>query len=199
MIGNVIGVIYEGIFCFFKYGAWETHTVAVWGPFCIIYGVGAVLLYVCSVYLENKHIALRFSVYALSATFVEYISGALLRYGLNMRAWNYDGLFLNVKGIICLKMTLVWGLAGILFAHYCVPFFERLFEKMQGKVWRIICVCLSVFMTVNLSLTTVCIVRWSQRHKGAVSANRAEQFLDEKYNDDFMKNRFCEWQFLDEV
>lgn len=45
MIGSVLGVILEGIWCLIRAGHWETHVVSMWGPFCIIYGFGAVGLY----------------------------------------------------------------------------------------------------------------------------------------------------------
>lgn len=197
IFGSLFGVVFEGFFCLFKYGAWETHVVSVWGPFCIIYGIGAVLLYVCSVRFESKNILARFLSYAVIASAVEYLCGVILKYGLNMEAWNYSGNFWNIDGIICLKMTLVWGSAGILFSRYAVPSLEKVFAKMEGKGWKIACTCFSVFMAINLTLTGVCIVRWAQRHKEDVADNRVEEYIDEKYNDTYMQTRFMEWRFLD--
>ena len=45
MISNVLGVILEGLWCLIRTGYWETHVVSMWGPFCIIYGFGAVGFY----------------------------------------------------------------------------------------------------------------------------------------------------------
>lgn len=135
--------------------------------------------------------------YSLIATVVEYISGALLLYGLNMKAWDYSGEFLNLQGIICLKMTVIWGAAGLLFEKYIVPYLDKFFADAEGGLCRILTVILSVFMAVNLSFTAVCIVRWADRHKNIPPENQTEEFIDEKYNDEYMQNRFCEWRFLD--
>ena len=54
MIGNILGVILEGIWCVIRNGRWETHVVTIWGPFCLIYGVGAVGGYLASALLSDK-------------------------------------------------------------------------------------------------------------------------------------------------
>lgn len=135
IFGSLLGVLLEGLFCLFRKGAWETHVVSVWGPFCIIYGLGAAVLYVCAVLLENKNIALRFTAYAVIATVVEYFCGALLKYGLNMRAWDYEGLFLNIDGLVCLTSALSWGALGLLFEKFAVPQIDKIALKMNSRGW----------------------------------------------------------------
>lgn len=197
IVGSLIGVVFEGFFCLINYGAWETHVVSMWGPFCIIYGIGAAGMYIGAVLLENKGVLYKFTMYAVIATIVEYICGALLKYGLNMEAWNYDGQLLNIDGIVCLKMSLMWGLMGVLFASLLVPPLEKAFLKLEGKGWKLICALFSVFMAVNLSLTAVCILRWAERRVEAVPNNSVEAYVDKRYDDAYMQERFCEWRFLD--
>ena len=72
MIGSVLGVILEGIWCLIRAGHWETHVVSMWGPFCIIYGFGAVGLYLGSVRLKNKSRVTQFLVFSLIAAVFEY-------------------------------------------------------------------------------------------------------------------------------
>ncbi|MFR1518689.1 MAG: putative ABC transporter permease [Clostridia bacterium] len=195
--GSLLGVLIEGVFCVFRYGHWETHTVAVWGPFCIIYGIGAVVLYIGAVLLEGKSYILQFVIFTFAATVIEYLCGALLKYGLHMRAWDYSKEFLNIDGIISPAFTVVWGLAGLAFSKWFVPVLRTLFSKMHGMGWEIACICLSVFMAVNLLVTSLCIFRWSQRHRGIAPRNSIEQYIDETWNDSRMLRRFCEWRFID--
>jgi uncharacterized membrane protein len=196
--GSLLGVLLEGVFCLLRYGRWQTHTVAVWGPFCIIYGIGAVILYVGAILMEGKNKAVQFVLFALTATVVEYLCGALLKYGLQMRAWDYSGEFLNIDGLVCPSFTVAWGIAGVAFAQWGVPVLRGLFSKMNGVGWRIACIGLSVFMAVNLLITSVCILRWSQRHRGIAPRNQAERFIDETWNDGRMQKRFCEWRFIED-
>lgn len=198
MFGSVLGVLLEGFFCLFHYGHWETHVVSVWGPFCIIYGFGAAGLYIGAVLMEKKNSITQFIVFSLIATGIEYICGAVLKYGLGMKAWDYGGKFLSIDGLICFQMTIIWGLLGVLFSKYAIHYLDKIFNKMEHKKWKVICSCLSVFMAINLSLTVVAITRWSARHYGAEPVNRIEIMSDKIYNDEVMEKRFVEWRFIDD-
>lgn len=197
MAGNILGVIIEGIFCVIHYGHWETHTVTIWGPFCLLYGIGAVLFFIGAVCLEKKSKVIQFIVFSVAATIVEFVCGVLLKYGLRMKAWDYSNEFLNFKGLICLKFTLVWGIAGVIFSAFCINPLNIIFAKMTNVVWKYACTFASIFMAVNLLSTAACIARWSDRHFGAVPHNRIEQLIDEKWNDEKMEQRFCEWRFIE--
>lgn len=198
MAGSLLGVLIEGVFCVFCNGHWETHTVAVWGPFCLIYGVGTVVLYVGSVMMKGKNYIYQFVVFASVTTVVEYLCGALLKYGLHMRAWDYSSKFLNIDGLVCPTFMIVWGIAGVVFSKWCVPVLKKLFSKMNGGTWNIACIGLSVFMAFNLLITSVCIVRWSQRHQGVPPRNSIERYIDKTWDDNRMQKRFCEWRFIGE-
>ncbi len=198
MFGNVLGVVLEGVWCLIRYGHWETHVVTIWGPFCLIYGIGAVGGYLASVLLSKNKVLLQFIAFAVIGTVVEYVSSLLLEYGLHMRAWDYSDHFGNVAGRVSLQMALIWGALGLMFSYLAVPLLRKLFGLMKGKPWRIAAVCVTVFMVVNITLTAICLVRWKERHEGNLPRNNVETFIDENYPDHKMETRFCEWSFLDE-
>lgn len=195
--GSLFGVLLEGTFCYFNYGHWETHVVSIWGPFCILYGIAASLFYSGSAIMEGKGKIFKFACFAILADIVEYASGALLKYGLEMRAWNYEADFMNFDGLICLKMTIVWGLAGLIFSEYLFPKINILKGKFHSKKWRIACTALSTFMLINLSLTFMCIDRWAERHAEVPAQNRFDRIIDARYGDELMQSRFCEWSFIE--
>ena len=196
VLGSVLGTVFEGVFCLFKYRRWETHTVALWGPFCVIYGIGAVILYTGAVLTEDMHIIWQFAVFALTTTAVEYIGGMLLKHGLHMIAWDYSGCALNIQGMICLKMTVVWGALGVLFAKYLVPYIKIAAKVVSGTVMKAVTCISSTAMAMDIFLTVLCIVRWSRRYFGYPPRNRLEEYFDRKYDDKWMERRFCEWKFL---
>lgn len=197
MLGNVAGVLLEGVWCFARFHRWESHVVTVWGPFCLIYGVGVVVLYIAAAKLKRYPVLVRFLAVALILDAVEYFCGWLIDVGLGMKAWDYSGEFLNLHGRICLFMTVVWGVAGLLFARFCMPACQTLFGKMRGQGWKIACAVLSVFMIVNLSVTAVAMVRWSARHKNIAPSSSVGQLIDRQFDDKFMQTRFMEWSFID--
>ena len=197
IFGSLLGTLLEGAFCRIRRGRWETHTVALWGPFCIIYGIGAVILYVGAVLTESMPVLVQFAVFAAATTAVEYIGGLLLKRGLHMKAWDYSGCAFNLQGLICIKMTAAWGALGVLFAKYCVPYIKIAARAISGAVAQIVTCISSILMALNLFLTTLCMVRWSRRRRGYPPRNGMERYFDVKYDDEWMQRRFCEWKFLD--
>ena len=195
MIANLVGAVIEGFYCLFACGKWETHVVTMWGPFCLLYGIGAVGVYLAASVLYGKGYLIEFIGYVLVGDGLELIGGALLEFGLGMYAWDYSSYFLNFHGYISLSMTIVWGLLGLAYARFCPLISKGLSNYEKGK-FRIAIIVLSVFMFVNLTFTAICLTRWSNRHYGVPANSSFEKFLDEHYDDEYMQKRFIEWHFI---
>ena len=196
MIANLAGVLIEGLFYLIAFGEWESHVVTVWGPFCLLYGFGTVGFYLMAAATQGKGYLLELIGHALVGDGLELIGGLLLEFGLDMRAWDYSDYFLNFRGHICLRMTIVWALVGFAFGRFC-PLISRGLSQFDHGIYRIFIIGLSIFMAVNMVFTAICIVRWSRRHHGIQAQSAFERFLDENYDDDYMSKRFVEWKFLD--
>ena len=196
IIGSLIGVVMEGTFCLLSKGQWESHVLTLVGQFNALYGAGAVLFYSVIALLYNRKTVTKVAVITVCATVLELFCGILLADGLGMKAWDYSNCFMNYRGMICLVFALGWGLAGFVF---CLLFdrIDRGLSKLNNKKWKIACIVLSVFMAVNMSLTAVSIVRWSERHYGVASETKIGAFFDNSTPDDWMQERFVEWSFLD--
>lgn len=199
MFGNVLGVLLEGTWCKLCFGHWETHVVTIWGPFCLIYGIGAVMFYISGEIVRStgfRGVLARFFLISVVATVFELACGLLLEYGMGMKAWDYSKSFLNYKGLICLKMTVLWGVGGVIFAYLVIPKLKKIFARMQGTGWRVACAAVSIFMIINISFTLVCMVRWRGRRAGIAATTQIGQYADEKYDDAAMAKRFCEWRVI---
>lgn len=195
IIGSVMGVIIEGVWYYFMHDRWETHVVTVWGPFCIIYGFGFSGYYAACHVFRKLNIFLRFLIYACLGSGVELICGLLLKYCLNMKAWTYAHYPLNFMGLICVKMTIIWGFVGLVF-QMLLPFFDWMLSHMENRLWNIGCIIFSVFLGIDFIVTGACFLRWKERHEGEDPSNRIEEIIDEKYGSEFMKKRFVEWRFI---
>ena len=198
IIASWAGLLFEGFYCLIKFGTWENHVVSVYGHFCIIYGVGIVFYYLLTHYVTKYNVFLRFFLYATLGTFIELICGLLLMYGLKMMAWSYANCFLNFKGLICFRMFIIWGILGFLFEK-TNKYTEKFIRFTRNKVFNIIVPVFTIFMIFNLSITSIALVRWAHRHNyGSKPSNKFERYIDNKYNDNYMKKRFIEWYFIDE-
>ena len=196
LVGSVAGVIIEGLFCLIVKGHWETHVVSVLAPYNILYGLGVVLFYIGAVKLQHRPLAVQIVIMTAFATALELLCGLLLRYGLGMRAWDYSHSFLNYKGIICLGFSAAWGVAAYVFARLA-PHIEVLLKHCTKRPWKAACTALSLVIVLDLCITGTSILRWSERHYGVPAQTEIQEELDAEAPDDWMQQRFIEWQFLD--
>ncbi len=82
------------------------------GPFCPIYGFGAVIGYLLLRPLKFNYIVL-YIVAALSATTFEFLVGKMMIRIFGELWWDYNEKPFNYKGIICLESTVAWGFYGL--------------------------------------------------------------------------------------
>lgn len=82
------------------------------GPFCPIYGFGAVAGYLILCPLKGRYVTL-YIVGAALATVFEFIVGKGMIKFLGELWWDYNDKPLNYKGIICLESTVAWGFYAI--------------------------------------------------------------------------------------
>jgi uncharacterized membrane protein len=197
MAGNILGVIVEGLWCLFRYGKWQTHVVTIWGPFNIVYGIGMAMFFVVDEMFYMKPLGWRIASLAIVGSLVEYLCGLTIRIGLNMKAWDYRNHFLNIQGLISLKMALVWGTLGAIFDKFLYKPLKEALSYVEGSVWDAICAAGSAFMIVNLTYTSLCIIRWANRHKNKPPLNRISRFIDRRYPNHWMEKKFCNWRFID--
>ncbi|MBE6590059.1 MAG: hypothetical protein E7643_07750 [Ruminococcaceae bacterium] len=197
LAGSVIGFVLEGIWSILLHGAWENHASTVWGPFCIIYGIGMVLMYVLSIYVEAKPLPVRFLSFAVTGSLLEYVASLFQELAFGSVSWNYEGQLLNVNGRISLRMTLIWGLLGVLFSSFVFPFFARILEKTHVHGWQIACACLCGFMLVNLFMSAAAVLRWRERGESQAPSNAFEEYLDGNYGDARMERTFSNLKFLE--
>lgn len=93
------------------------------GPICPIYGFGAVIMLLCLNSLKDN-ILLLFVVSFIVLSIWEYIVGILLEKIFKTKYWDYSHLKFNIKGRVCLKNSIFWGILGVLFIEYIHPFIE---------------------------------------------------------------------------
>lgn len=196
LLGGVVGVALEGLFCLAVNGKWESHVVSVFGVYNIIYGFGAVAFYLCADRLERYGAPIKALAMAGAATALELVCGLILKYGLGMRAWSYENSFLNLGGLICPAFSVLWWVAGLGFCAL-YPWLCKLLDVLCGKCGRIACAVFSVFVALDLSVTTAFILRWSARHRNIEAETALERRIDTKAPDEWMERRFVDWHFLD--
>ncbi len=81
------------------------------GPFCYLYGVGAVVITLFLQELRGEPLFLFVGSLVL-ATLTEWLAGKLLERMNRQRWWDYSRKRWNLDGYICLQYSLLWGCLG---------------------------------------------------------------------------------------
>lgn len=196
MIGNVAGIILEGVWMLLKDGRWEYHTATIWGPFCLIYGIGAVMVTILSGLLQDAPGAVKFLAYTIACTVTEYLGSLFQEVCFGAASWDYSDQLLNVEGRVSLMMSVLWGALGFLFVRFFLPPLKKLIGRFRSRTGFVVTWILIVFMAVNTAATCLTIYRWAQRVNGIAPGGQIEAMLDRCYGDETMERLFPNLRFL---
>lgn len=87
------------------------------GPYCPIYGIGALCMILVLKKYTNDYIAL-FIIGTALCSFVEYSASLILEKIFKARWWDYSHIIFNVNGRICLIYSLLFGLGGLFLLNF---------------------------------------------------------------------------------
>ena len=123
------------------------------GPFCPIYGIGAIIIYVfLSGFKEN--ILLLFLAGFIILSVWEYIVGLFLEKIFNTKYWDYSDHKFNIQGRVCLTNSIYWGILGVVFIYYIHPF---VLSKLQlvDSIYLEVIVYTSLILVIADAITSI--------------------------------------------
>ncbi len=100
------------------------------GPFCPIYGIGAIIMILILNSFKSNMIVL-FLISMSVLTIWEYIVGYLLEKIFKTKYWDYSDHKFNFQGRICLTNSIYWGFLGVIFVKFIHPFVQALIDKID--------------------------------------------------------------------
>lgn len=186
IIYSVIGYIIETLFGMVTKGVWESRQSFLYGPFCAIYGLGAVVMILALKYF-NKNYNTLFIGGFIVGSIVEYIVSWYGDVFLNVKWWDYSDMPLNINGRICVFFSLFWGFLAIYLMAYANPRVDRLINRIKGKFalkkLKVITMIIIVFMFVDCVLTGIAIKLFMVRKVHEYDLNVSnKQEIEEVYN-----------------
>ena len=131
-IYSFIGWCLETIYAFLVLGHFVNRGF-LFGPYCPIYGFGAVLLILLLNNMKGKPIQ-EFILAAIAFTIFEYIVSYVLEVIFGLRWWDYSEDLLNLQGRVSIAYSILWGLLGILLIEIIHPFIQKLIVKAKKHV-----------------------------------------------------------------
>ena len=133
IIYSIAGYIIETAFGLVKYGTLESRQSFLYGPFCAIYGVGAVVIILSLQYFKKSCNTL-FLGGCLVGSILEYVISWIGEAILNVKWWDYSNMPLNLNGRICLAYSVFWGILALYLMISLNPKIDRLIDWMKKKI-----------------------------------------------------------------
>lgn len=137
IIYSIMGYIIETVFAFIVYGVIESRQSFLYGPFCSIYGVGAVVMILSLRYFDKNNYTLFVGGFIIGSI-VEYIVSWAGEVILNTRWWDYSHRFLNINGRICFTYSIFWGLLAIYLMKSVNPQVAKFIDWIESKLKKVV-------------------------------------------------------------
>ena len=127
----------------------ERHYVPrgfLYGPLCPIYGVGFLLMILFFAPFKENLVVFYF-VAVIVMTAWEYFVGWFLETTTHIKYWDYSNIPFNIKGRVCLPVSLFWGVMSYVAVFLIHPPVARLFDRMPEWVQYTACgACLALLL-----------------------------------------------------
>ncbi len=145
MFYSIIGWIYEVFLEVVVYRWGFSNRGVLFGPYCVIYGTGALILLFSLGWLMKKRICigkvpvtplLVFLGIMAVTTGVELIGSYVMEFTSGGWAWDYRRFAFNFQGRVALNPSVRFGIGGMFFLYVLQPLFVNMTEKMPPRVFN---------------------------------------------------------------
>ena len=197
-IGCFAGVVLETIYCLIQRGHYESRVGLIYGPFNLVYGIGALCLSGALYQFRNRGRVFSFVGGFVVGSVVEYACSWFQEVCFGSTSWDYSNMPYNLNGRICLLYSIFWGILGIFWIKDIYPRMAKWILKIPNKVGKPLTWVLLVFMVFNSVMTLCTSLRWTARREGVEPRNAFEAYLDEHYPDERMQKIFANAEFTED-
>lgn len=134
----------------------------LFGPYCVIYGAGALLLIWSLTGLKNRKITVRrlnitpalvFVGIVPISTAVELIGSYLVELFTDGWMWDYRRFAFHFQGRIAPGPSLRFGAGGMVFLYGLQPVFERLTSRWSRRMLRTVSITLGIILLADAAWT----------------------------------------------
>lgn len=118
------------------------------GPYCPIYGWGAIIITL----LLNKYLADPIALFIMAiviCSIIEYATSYFMEKIYHARWWDYSRRKYNINGRICLETMIPFGILGVLIMYFANPFFTGIYEKIPEIALTVICSFLVIVFLID--------------------------------------------------
>lgn len=164
MLYSIIGWIYEVFLEVVVYRWGFSNRGVLFGPYCVIYGTGALILLFSLGKLMEKRIyigkvlmtpLLVFLGIIVITTAVELAGSYVMEALAGGWAWDYRRFAFNFEGRIALNPSVRFGIGGMVFLYIFQPLFVKMTKRMSPAALHAVSGILAVLFAVDLFVLAV--------------------------------------------
>lgn len=152
IIYSVIGFIIETLFGLLTKGVVESRKSFLYGPFCGIYGLGAVIMIVGLQKFKKNNYTLFIGGFIIGSI-VEYVISLIGELIFNIKWWDYSNMPFNINGRICFWYSIFWGLLAIYLMSHVNPKVDKFIEKIPKNILKNTTIALTIFLFLDCLIT----------------------------------------------
>lgn len=158
IIYSILGFFVETIFGAITKGVIESRKSFLYGPFCAIYGLGAVVMLICLKPFGKSNGRLFWGGFVVGSI-IEYIVSLIGEWIFHVKWWDYSNMPLNIQGRVCVYFSIFWGLLGILLVSSINPRVDKFIDFIVTKIGKkkiiIIEIIIAFFLLFDWIITSV--------------------------------------------
>lgn len=134
------------------------------GPYCPIYGCGAILITLCLTPFNEHPIGLFILAMVLCGS-LEYATSFIMEKAFNARWWDYSNMRFNINGRICLETLVPFGIAGLLIIYVFNPFLISMIGLRGENVLNITSIAILVIFVADVIVSSKIIYNFKKTNK----------------------------------
>lgn len=134
------------------------------GPFCPIYGFGALAIFKMLSPFTNSYLTVFFAGMIITSI-IEYIASYVLEKLFQTTWWDYSDYPYNLNGRICLKNSVLFGLMTVALHFFVHPTISSFVGRLSFNSMRIIAFAFTLLFFLDFSETIYSILRLNNKLK----------------------------------
>ena len=143
------------------------------GPYCPIYGCGAIFMIVLLTRYLGDPIVL-FIMAIVICFILEYFTSYIMEKIFKARWWDYADRKYNINGRVCLETLVPFGIGGLIIMYLVNPFIMSIITKIPILTVKIISMILFVIFILDISISFNIIFKFRNITKKQERDNTAE-------------------------
>lgn len=127
------------------------------GPYCPIYGLGAIAITIL-LYRYSYDPVVLFVMSVITCMILEYTTSYVMEKLFKARWWDYSRRKFNLNGRVCLGTAIPFGILGLFIFYVSNPFIIGIFNKLNTNALNIIAIILLLVFVIDIVISTVIII-----------------------------------------